>query len=144
MKLPRTLPVLGLFATVAGSAAILFFVLWRDYTLYAVVAGGLLLFGGAALLPQKGHFVHAVSLGLCIGAFIGSALGAAQVFSPKQQTTERTSAVLRQTSSPLALPAVLASSKAMSLCASNLWLYAATPNPSVKGTGLRPAPYVER
>ena len=56
------------------SSGFLFYILWRDYLLFALFASGVL-FSGATLLPDKNVYVHGISLGLCLGAFIGGAFG---------------------------------------------------------------------
>lgn len=72
-----TVTVLLLSAVATGIAC---FWLWREYTLFAIILSAFLLFGGATMLPERNTHVHAISLGFCIGVFIGSVLGAAALF----------------------------------------------------------------
>ena len=69
-KLPYILALLvGALVSCIG-----FFWLWHEYLLFAVFTS-VLLMSGAALLPEKSPWAHAASLGICIGAFLGCALG---------------------------------------------------------------------
>lgn len=73
----------------ACGAGLLFFVLWRDYLLYAVAASALLLGGGATLLPRKNVYLHGLALGLCLGAFVGGAIGALKYIGPEAKVTSK-------------------------------------------------------
>ena len=75
--------LLAITAIAACVAWVFFFVLWRDYLLYALAASALLL-GGATALPGKNAYLHGLSIGLCFGAFVGSAFGAVKCFGPDE------------------------------------------------------------
>jgi len=161
MRTVRALPAIlsiGMLLVSAVGAGELFFVLWRDYLLYGVLASIFLLSGGAALLPNKGHYVHALSLGLCIGAFIGSGLGAAALVARRAPSDQK------QSRAPMITPAIgtevlQVSTRLRSTLrhpssfvspwvasrSGSLFVQPHSPNPSVKGTPRRrAAPYVER
>lgn len=68
----------GVLALVAAGTALCTFWLWGAYPLYVAVLCALLLFGGAGLLPSKNDLTYSVSLGVCLGVFIGGAAGGAR------------------------------------------------------------------
>lgn len=70
----RTKALAALLAAALASGA-LFFWLSREFSFYAFVAFAILFFGGYRLLPDKNLYAHALSIGLCIGAFIGGVIG---------------------------------------------------------------------
>jgi len=74
-----TYPAIAVLLFSICVAGVLFFWLWREYTLYAIVISLILLMGSALMLPSRNAYAHAVSLGFCIGAFVGGVLGAAGV-----------------------------------------------------------------
>ncbi|MDR2195115.1 MAG: hypothetical protein LBE50_00735 [Gallionellaceae bacterium] len=51
-----------------------FFWLWREYSLIAVLISIFLLSGGVLWFPYKSPWLHPVSVGICIGAFVGTLL----------------------------------------------------------------------
>jgi hypothetical protein len=80
MQTKYRLLALAILLFTTFSSGVLFYVLWRDYLLAAFAASGLLL-SGATLLPNKNVYIHGISLGLCLGAFVGGAIGAAKYFT---------------------------------------------------------------
>ena len=66
--------VIGAMVVAAVCAAVLFFVLWREYLFYAIAASALLL-AWDSLLPDQDIYIHGLSLGLCLGAFAGGVIG---------------------------------------------------------------------
>jgi len=81
---------IGIMSLSAIGAGVLFFMLWRDYLLYAIATSALLL-GAASLLPEKNTYLHGLSLGLCLGALVGGALGACKYLVPESTVTSNLS-----------------------------------------------------
>jgi len=93
-----------LFAAVG--AGMLFNMLWREYLLYAIAATALL-FCVAPLLPDRNIYVHGLSLGVCLGAFCGGAVGAAKCFAPNSTLTFNRSLERTYTSWPRYAPGLI-------------------------------------
>ncbi len=66
---------LALSVVVALAAGYLFFWLWREWLLFALILSALLLMSGGLLLSNKNNAVQAIALSAAIGAFLGSVIG---------------------------------------------------------------------
>ena len=81
MRLTRTdiVSLLLLCGTAVG-ACWWFETMWNDRALFALFISTFLL-SGAGLLPSRTKWLHAMSVGLCIGAFLGGCLAMEGFFS---------------------------------------------------------------
>ena len=78
--LARGAHVVMLVATAAVACVALRW-LWLEYMLFGLAVSALVLFGGYYLLPSHRLAPHSVSLGLFVGAALGTLLGATAALS---------------------------------------------------------------
>ncbi|MGZ3184997.1 MAG: hypothetical protein ACXU8N_21390 [Telluria sp.] len=77
---------LVLFCGVGALSSWWFRSLWHERALFALLLSALLLFG-AGLLPTRSKSLHAISVGICVAAFIGGCIALAGVANQTFQPT---------------------------------------------------------